>query len=202
MTDLATRSSELAEIRSMMVNSPSAYFKNEAVQQRYRDLVAERPAGSIVTGHEPAKAPVPVMGPKEYVAEMGSMANYDAYVKLSRLAADFALAVPDNERDVFITSFEALPLSVATECIREIRHHPIRAGQTDADELARFATTAEGRVLVPEWGAMAATRHASVKERIWRILDNLEGDDVVAFGDWHESLPTMSLVAVYRKLAQ
>lgn len=201
MTDLATRSNELAEIRSIMTNSPAAYFKDEGLQQRYRDLVGQPVAGSVLTGDVPATAPVPIMRPKEYAAEMGSMAGYDEYVKLSRLAADFALAVPDNERDVFIASFEALPLPVATECLREMRRPSVRAGQTDADELSRFATTAEGRVLVPEWRGMAATYHARVKARVWRIIDNLDLNSVSAFGDWHEGLPTMSLVAVYRKLA-
>ena len=200
MNDLVAVDTEIAQIQELMRTDRSAYFRDEGKQARYRDLIVQRDGRKTQTEPESNNAVIPIASPKQFAAEHGNLSGYDQYVSLSRRAADFAFAVPAGERKKFIDSIENLPDEVAQACFAEIMRQRYHAGLSDSDTLAAFAQLPEGRIAMREWGAEAARNHASVRARMFRVIDSLDGWHVDSFIAWHEDLSPEAKVAVYQML--
>lgn len=203
MTDnLPAVLTELASIEATMRNTPQAYFRNEPMQARYRGLLEQREGSSSNLVEDEDESPlIPIASPAAFAAETGATGGYDSYLKLSRTAADWVFALPAPERRAFVASFEALPDDVAHAALAEIMAHRPMAGFSSESAVAAFAEMPEGMILSREWGGLTARNLATVRERLFRVIDRLDDRAADIFAGWLDALSTGCAIALYRKLA-
>lgn len=191
--------SEIASIEGEM--GTRSYWKDEGKQARYRQLVSHKatfsgPAETILDG-----AVVDIASRQEYAAETGTTDGYDRYVRVSMAAADVVLGMPSAEHREFIASFESLPDEVAGAAVLELVESKPAVEWSSDEAVGNFSRLPEGAVLVSEWRDDARRNLAVVRERLFRIIDRIEEEDVGPFVDWLNSLSVPAAVSLYRKLA-
>lgn len=189
---------EIAAIESEMGNRGSDYWKNPAKQARVLSLYAQRNA-SGPAGYSDPTILLPIDSEVEFRAYAPD-GDYGAYLNFMRVAADIVLPMPDDLQASFIASVEALPPEVAAAAIGELLEGKPAVDWSDDADVQFFATLPEGS-LVREWGHNARYHHAVVRERLLRVVDELDEPNAGRFLDWHASLPTGAKVALYRRLA-
>ncbi len=75
-------------------------------------------------------------------------------------------------------------------------------GDADADDLATFAASGTGQILVREWGESAGRNLATALFRWDRMIENLSDRDVAAVDDFYlRRLGAGERAAVLRRLA-
>lgn len=192
---------ELAAIEHDIRFDRHAYNRDTEKQQRYRSLLDRKRAVAMASGPTLLQPPVPIFNRTEYAAEGGVPGGYDEYLKLSRIASDVALAVPEEERPAFTASFEALPDEITSAALLELSSRKPSVALSSDTDVANFAKLPEGAVLVREWGHDVHRHHAAVRQRLWRVVARLGDAHAARFLDWHAALPSGTKVAIYRKLA-
>lgn len=200
--DLPAILNEIDTIEDTMRVSPRAYFSNEPMQARYRHLLSRSSGGasSILTDSDPQPM-VPILSPRDFAAQTGTTAGYEAYLKVCRTAADWVFALPEGEQRKFVASLEALPVAIGVAAIQEIVERPPIVDPSSENALAAFSDMPEGKALMREWGHMSANNLALVRERLFRVIDRIEERSVPTFVNWLNGLSTDCAVALYRKLA-
>ena len=68
-------------------------------------------------------------------------------------------------------------------------------------EIAAFAKTAAGAVLVPEWGTQAAEKVTVIRKRASRLVENMDDFEEYEFWEWFEGLDTEIATTIIRKFA-
>ena len=166
-------STEIAQIQERMTVDRAGYFKDTAMQERYRELIRLTDAGQEVTGDK--------AGALRTVAEVKKELG-EGYASLER-------------------NFDALPDTVIA-AVREsllwgkVLHLPPASDRG----VIRFATTAPGKALVAEWGWKAHEKLAQLRERLWRIYGRLNDRDYETASLWFEHLDDAEFKAVCRAL--
>lgn len=200
MTGNLTILSEISAIQDTM--GTREYWGNEDKQARYRELVTQREAMSgPVAGEEAAGARIEVHSMSAYVAEHGSSEGYGTYSKLTREAADVALAMPASDYAEFESSFEALPDDITNAALAELLTSKPGPEPVPEASARSFARTPEGAILAREWGQDFRRNMGVVRARLYRIMDRFDESNDARFLGWLESLSTPAAIAVYRKLA-
>lgn len=198
--NLPTILSEIASIEGEMTTR--AYWRDEEKQARYRDLVTQREAAAgPVAGGEEAGPRIAMASVGEYIAEHGSADGFAVYTKLTREAADVAVAMPAADYAAFEASFEALPDDITNAALAELLTTKPLAEIVPEASARSFARTPAGAILAHEWGQDFRHNMGIVRARLYRIGDRMEESNVGRFLDWLENLSPPAAVAVYRKLA-
>jgi hypothetical protein len=206
---MATVLSELGEIQSVMRSTPQTYFRDADLQQRYRSLLEQKQGGGVTVLDQPDSAPlVPILGPKEYAAECakaGVKGNFSEYLRVMRTISDVVFAMPAGEQRGFVNSFERLPEKVQAACYREAVSRAPSIVPASSTIIAKFAQEPEGALLVKEWGHLASANHERVRERLWRVRDELfaqsEGLEETFVSWLMKTLSVTQRVGLYRKMA-
>jgi hypothetical protein len=192
---------EIAAIESEMGNRGSDYWRSPAKQARVLSLYAQRNAATP-SGYSDPTVLLPIASEAEFHAEAGPDASYSFYLDMMRYAADVVLKIPDGEQASFVASFEALPDDVAAVALDELMASKPPVDWVSEQAVHAFSQLPEGASLVHLWGHDARKNMAVVRERIWRVYENVPTDsDATRFLDWHERLSTGAKIALYRKLA-
>jgi hypothetical protein len=212
MTDnlpMATVLSELGEIQSVMRSTPQTYFRDADLQQRYRSLLEQKQGGGVTVLDQPDSAPlVQILGPKEYAAEcakQGVKGNFGEYMRVMRTISDVVLSMPQGERRGFVNGFDRLPETVQAACMREAVNRAPSIAPASSTTIAKFAQEPEGALLVKEWGHLASANHERVRERLWRVREELFAQSESleeTFVSWlMTTLSVTQRTALYRKMA-
>jgi hypothetical protein len=201
MDNLPTILTEIDTIEHTMRATPSAYFKNEPMQARYRNLLVQKGGAATVLDDASSEPLVPILSPKAYAADTGTAAGFERYLEVSRTAADWVFALPAGEQRKFVASIEALPDDVGAAMIAEILERVPSVVPSSDKAVAAFGELPEGAVLSREWGALTARNLARVRERLFRVEDKLEDRHISAFEAWLNGLSTDCAICLYRKLA-
>ena len=190
-------SDELATIeRTMREDGGRAYWASEAMQARYRELLA---------GETPEPAPVEpddglpgMMTPSE--ARAAGIEDYRDYQTVMMAVGDVVAGLDTPTRIATRRSFEALPEPVQQAALDALRPRGNGARATD-EGVERFARTGVGAVLVAEWGSDSQWRLGQARERLEGIYGQLSETDGARFQDWFDSLDDAAAAAVVRRLA-
>ena len=164
---------EIAEIQARMVEDRAGYFRDTALQERYRELVGTRDA--VEEHGDKTGALRTVAGVKQELGE--GYGSFEA--AFDELPETIIAAVRDN---LLWGRINYLPPA------------------SDAD-IARFATTAPGKALVADWGWKAPDKLAQLRERLWRIYGRLDDNDYEIASLWFEALDDAEFKAVCKALA-
>ena len=99
--------------------------------------------------------------------------------------------------------FDGLPDNVRGAIYKEFaRAYVPQQGDADADDLATFAASGTGQILVREWGESAGRNLATALFRWDRMIENLSDRDVAAVDDFYlRRLGAGERAAVLRRLA-
>jgi hypothetical protein len=201
MSNLPTILNEIDSIQDTMRSNPQAYFKNEPMQARYRQLVEQKGGSSSSSLEESSEPLVPVLRQSEYQAQGGPPEYYGEYLKLTRQLADWAMAMPAADQRSFVDSFNCLPLKVQLAAVQEIRSPTPLVEPRSDKALAAFGEVPEGAVLMREWGHLSGRNLARVRERLFRVIDRLPENLAASFLKWVDGLSTNCAIALWRRLA-
>lgn len=200
MSNLPTILSEISAIEGEMTTRD--YWRDEGKQARYRELVTQREAAAgPAAGGEESGPRIAMASVAEYVAEHGSADGFAVYTKLTREAADVAVAMPAADYAAFESSFEALPDEITNAALAELLTTKPLAEHVPEASARSFARTPEGAILAREWGQDFRHNMGVVRARLYRIMDGFDESHDARFLGWLESLSTPAAIAIYRKLA-
>jgi hypothetical protein len=199
-SNLPTILSEISAIEGEMTTRE--YWRDEGKQARYRELVTQREGvAGLVDEYEGAGPRIAIASVGEYVAEHGAADGYAVYSKLTREAADVAVAMPAADYAAFESSFEALPDDITNAALAELLTTKPLAEHVPETSARSFARTPSGAILAREWGQDFRHNMGVVRARLYRIAERMEDHHIDRYLGWLESLSTPAAVAVYRKLA-
>tara|TARA_R110000782_G_scaffold13999_27_gene42062 strand:+ start:65060 stop:65668 length:609 start_codon:yes stop_codon:yes gene_type:complete len=200
MSNLPTILSEISAIEGEMTTRD--YWRDEGKQARYRELVTQREAAAgPAAGGEEAGPRINIHSMTDYLAEHGTPDGYGTYTKLTREAADVAVAMPAADYAAFESSFEALPDEITNAALAELLTTKPLAEHVPEASARSFARTPEGAILAREWGQDFRHNMGVVRARLYRIMDGFDESYDARFLGWLESLSTPAAIAIYRKLA-
>jgi hypothetical protein len=222
----ASVDAELAAIAETRRSDKSAYFGDEALQARERELIDLReqlktdrtaadakPAGDDIEAELAKIAKLRREDRRAYdkdealqVRERELLAAREDAKELARqteqveqVVQAVLTTVPDA--DAFETSFTAVFTSLSAQDQQIIRHElqappPDPARPASDADVRRFASTAEGVELLREWGRDAPRKLAIVRARVDQMLKS------EAIGQWFDDLPAADAKAVLKALAR
>lgn len=200
MSNLPTILSEISAIEGEMTTRD--YWRDEGKQARYRELVTQREAAAgPAAGGEEAGPRINIHSMTDYLAEHGTPEGYGVYTKLTREAADVAVAMPAEDYAAFESSFEALPDDITSAALAELLTTKPLAEHVPEASARSFARTPEGAILAREWGQDFRHNMGVVRARLYRIMDGFDESHDARFLGWLGSLSTPAAIAIYRKLA-
>lgn len=160
---------EIAAIEKEMADRDSGYWKDEAKQQRYRDLVSIRDHA----------APPEAMA---VAARDFGMAEADASVtweKAMRMEESMSAEV----RVDINASLGQLPGELRGGIVREFAMPVPAVGEATPQQLEAFADTEAGAILMAKWCPYAPRRLATIQARWQRVRAGLD-DDEWRWLDW------------------
>jgi|EndMetStandDraft_9_1072997.scaffolds.fasta_scaffold20003_3 hypothetical protein len=221
----ATVNAELAAIAETRRSDKSAYFGDEALQARERELIELReqlkadrtaadakPAGEDIEAELAKIAKLRREDRRAYDKDEALQARERELLAAREDAKELARqteqaeqvvqtvlsAVPDAE--AFETGFTSMFTSLSAEDQQTIRHElqapPPDPGRPANDaDVRRFASTAEGAECVKEWGRDAPRKVAVVRARVDQMVKS------EAVGIWFDGLPADQAKAVLKALA-
>lgn len=203
--NLPTILNELSEIQGMMGNTSSAYWKGSNagdLQSRYSELLSKKQAIATPTMLDASEeAPVAIYGVKDYIAEHGTADGYDNYRKVASHAADIVTNLSVAERSAVTRSFAALPDETAIEMMRELMRSKPSVSWVSEGMAKKFKSSDAGLILSEEWGGDTRKNLAIVRERVFRIGDNISEQAGAVMVRFLDGLSTAAFCAVCRKLA-
>lgn len=194
---------ELADIRALMGDRSSTYWRDPAMQSRAHELYGVRDGSDAPADPDDQDfitAELRPVGMKEFEAADTGV-SFAGYLGALRAVTDVVQGVPDSEQASLIASFNRLPDGVVGAVVAELTS---RAGTGFAyaapEQVRSFANEKGGRVL-REWGDDAAVKMARVMARFQRCMDAMSEAEEERFVAWHNGLTDAQAAAVYRKLA-
>jgi hypothetical protein len=202
---------ELAEIAEHRRKDRRAYFKDEALQKRERDLLELREAlkaGPAPAAQREASEPDDQSegpGPApELIAEWEAGAGVDFHLEVARSTASAALdALEEDDAAALTDGFDALPPAAQTQITRFLAIDG-GGGFPAANEttVRQFAESEEAAAeLVKSWGREAGRRLGVARGRIGLMLTAMEPKDRERAESWFDALPGPTAAAVLRALA-
>jgi hypothetical protein len=197
---------ELAEIGRLRRQHRRAYFKDEGLQQRERELLelsyklqGERataqsaPDGGDAAGLDPA-----------LLAEWQEHGGVEHHLQVARRAVQVALDhLEDDDRSELQDGFNRLPVGSQSGILRFLALQSSGAWRPATDAaVQQFASTDEGATLVESWGRGASHNVGIVRGRMELILSHMAISDRDAATTWFDGLSTAQATAVLRALAE
>jgi len=178
-------------------DEPTNSFANPEVERRYRTMVASRMAKASLPTNEARGALGPAL-----VAEWEASGGFIARLAQAQRSAIAILERLDpDQRAAFTAGFDALPEGVRSTLFSEIALGTAGSARNASDtDVARFASTPEGRAMVKEWGHRVNRNLAVIRDRISRILVRMTAEDIDAAATWFDALPPTVAAAIYRML--
>lgn len=172
-------------------------FAEPEVERRYRSFVASRMSKASLPPTEAREVLAPALA-----AEWDASGGFAARLAQAQRSAITILERLDPiGRADFIAAFDGLPEAIRTTLFSEISLGSSGSVRQASDvDVARFASTSEGRDLVDEWGPRARRHVAIVRDRIGRILKRMSAEEAEAATEWFETLPPAAAASVYRML--
>lgn len=179
----------------------SAYWKNDDMQRRYRELHLKK--AQLIRPLNPDDEPLAlkVYSLNDWKAQTGSIAGYTAYLNASRAVGDIYVRLPASESARLERSFEALPDGVASALLEELLASKPSVPWSSDGAVTEFRKMPEGAILADEWGQDTRRNLAIVRARLFRAIDNMDEDEIPAFMGWLEGLSVLAAASIYRKLA-
>ena len=207
MDNLPAVTAELAQIETLMRDNSPLYWKDDARQARYRDLLDARDGrfvGDDDAGDDEddpfARGELEAVSVREFeAAQTGT--SFDEYLRTVSIAADIVMAVPSSERRSLVDGFDALPDEVAGVLAEELGNRLGTGYAPIPDDVVRAFSREKGGRVVREWGHEAQRLMGRVHGRLNRCMSQLDGRGLDAFLDWHDDLTDGQAAAIYRKLA-
>ena len=194
---------ELTDLRGLMGDRSSVYWKDPAMQTRARQLYEARDGSSAPADDEDQDFIVAEMRPvglQEFNRANPDI-DFAEYLGVLRNATDVVQGVPETEQADLIASFNGLPDGVIAAIAGELTStRGTGFAYASAEQVSKFATEQGGHVL-REWGDDCAVTMARVMARLNRCMNDMSESEEASFVAWHESLTGGQRAAIYRKLA-
>jgi hypothetical protein len=217
---------ELAAIAETRRSDKSAYFGDEALQARERELIDLReqlktdrtaadakPAGDDIEAELAKIAKLRREDRRAYDKDEALQARERELLAAREDAKELARQTEQadqvvqavlafvHDSDAFETGFTSMFASLPAHDQQIIRHElqsppPDPARPASDADVQRFASTAEGLECVREWGRDAARKVAVVRARV----DQMVKSDTI--GKWFDGLPAADAKAVLKALAR
>lgn len=197
---LASVEEELAAINQKRRDDRRAYFKDEGLQARERELLTLRQklqSGSAEKSDDDDGLP------DELLSQWEKSGGVEQNLKAAQDTALIALdALEGEEQADLIASFDELPVEVHARTYAFLSIDPAPPAKTASDaEVEQFASLPEGQALVREWGRAAPRNLAVVRSRLNSILSGMSEGDRERASEWFDSLSERQAAAVLRSLA-
>lgn len=136
------------------------------------------------------------------LAERWNRAGLDGMVRRVQDAARQILAPIPDSRDL-VDSFEAMPADIRHAIMSELANGPRSFVPPVSDAgVKNFRRIPEQAQLVQEWGFNAPRKIASIRARLWAIIDNLPEGGAAEFNAWCNGIPGPEWKQVLRGLAR
>ena len=194
---------ELAEIEKARRTDRHAYFQNEALQARERELLKARDGVKAARPAEEQAGELDMSGLAPELVEAWEKEGGVAHnMATARGTAQRALdELDDDEQAALTESFDALPASAQTEIVRYIAIEPANWRPANEAAVEAFASTPEGQDLIGEWGDKAAKHVGVVQGRIGLMLQSMPAADRDKAEAFFDALTAAQAKAVLRALA-
>lgn len=195
---LAAVNDELAAIDQKRRDDRRAYFRDEGLQQRERDLLAMRDkmqSGANQGDADGSGLPDELL--KQWERDGGIEHNLKAAQETALTAIE---ALEEEEQAQLLESFDELPITAHSKIFAFMAIDPAPARPASDEAVETFGSTPEGQALVRQWGSRAAHNVAIVKNRIEMITGNLSEDDRAQVFDWFDRLSESQARAVLKAL--
>lgn len=194
---------ELADLRGLMGDRSSAYWRNPALQSRARELYEARDGSSAPADDADQDFIAAEMRPVglQEINRANPDIDFAQYLGVLRNVTDVVQGVPETEQADLIASFNRLPDGVVGAIVGELSSgRGTGFAYASAEQVSKFATEPGGHVL-REWGDDCAVTMARVMARLNRCMNDMSEGEEASFVAWHESLTGGQRAAIYRKLA-
>jgi hypothetical protein len=204
---------ELEQIHEMMRTDRTSYFRNEEMQARYQELLAEGPdvvaspdfEGPLPLPVEQSSAGLRAAGPElaKLVGEWEDAHSLPGFIRnVQNAVLSIVSEFPNREQRAFMARFDRLPEKAIAAVYRELSlGKPNYIPEASEAAVANFATSPEGAELVREWGYGAARRVGVIKTRYARALADM-GSAAPAFRAWFNDLDYAEAKAILRELGR
>lgn len=196
-TALLAVESEIDAIEETMRSNPAAYWRDEAMQSRYRDLLTSLSGmlddlGARRSGNQPA----PLPGLDGYTADPAapSRAVEAAVSIMSKLS-------PSDRFDLAEAWDWALPEAAKGAAVAELASPPSFMPPASPADVERFRTDPDNADIAQAWGRAAPTRLGALQTRLRRILSALSPSDRQQATHWLNTAPHTQYAAIVRHLA-
>jgi hypothetical protein len=205
---------ELEQIQEVMRTDRNAYFRDQAMQDRYAELLAaENPEAAEVGGEGPELLPVEEAR-SGLIARGGELADLaeewsqmHSFPELLRNTQNAVLSIvgefSEREQRAFMARFDELPAKAVASIYNELAMgKPNYIPEASEEAVAAFSETPEGAELVREWGYGAARRVGIVKARWARAASAMGASAYASVKSWFNGLETNQAKAVLRELGR
>lgn len=199
----ATIDAELRQIEKLRRDDRRAYFKDEALQARERELLELRakmktaPAARNGTEHQTGDAGIA----PELIAEWEASGGLEHNLANAAATAQAVMTGVEDAAE-FQAGFGALPPGAQTAAFRILAAAPGYTPSANDAAMKAFAETPEGSELVAEWGGKSAQSYGRARWRISSALGQMSAEDRKAAASWYDGLSPSQAAAVLRALAQ
>lgn len=203
---LSTVEAELQQIEKRMREDRRGYFKDEAAQARYRDLLSMREqmkSGAPETKTSEADAEVDGSGlDPSLLEEWEAAGGIDLHLRIAQSTAQAALdSLEECDRDQLLDGFDGLPASAQTEVFRFLAINGGSFPPADEAALEEFGQTEEGQELLQAWGRQSPRMVGIVKGRMSLMLKSVPDTERQKLIEWFDGLPSRQAKAVLSALA-
>ncbi len=193
---------ELKAIEAKRQADRAAYFRDERLQARERELISALDE-ALKARAEELQVPVAELGlPKKLLENWEETGGVEHNLEAAREAGQAALDDLDEaEQAELSASVDALPTAVQVDLYGFLSIDAGKWRAARAEEVQRFAKMPEGADLISEWGNKAAQKIGNVQARISMIEERLSAEDRAKAQDWLHGLPPNQLKSVLRSIA-
>ncbi|WP_370301573.1 hypothetical protein [Pseudooceanicola sp.] len=193
---------ERADIERIMREDSKRYYRDEAMQQRYRDLLDDEHGTPAEADHYDDDGFIPIPNMTDWISSGHDPADFGRYQKVIGAANDLLWDMPDGERGQFGNSFERLPEKVRSVALGALNETgPVSASPLSETAMAELRQVPAYAEMIREWGHEAPMRLATAQERLWRAVGRLSDTDIRSVAAWLDDLPPAAMQALTRRLA-
>lgn len=196
------QSQELASIQKMLRANREAYYRDPAIQARFRELLELEAEGAGGNGDDKTPEVVRLQAPSEWAKAGGAPQDWNAYADLVRAVNNVLVPLSPGDASALGRSFERLPEAVRSKALGVlVDPRPVAPTFISGADMAQIRCNPVCAELADEWGEEAQTKFGRVNARMWKVLDRLtdsEADNVVR---WMNGLPRSAVKNLIRRLA-
>ncbi|MEM6410689.1 MAG: hypothetical protein AAF683_04085 [Pseudomonadota bacterium] len=193
---------EMAQIRASMKRNLAAYFKDEAMQARYLELLQAEHGEVPDSEGEAVSAIITLPSIDDWTADGNSLEGYETFERIAGSFNEMLALVDQAELPSLTTGFEALPSEVHAVTFGMMAHGgaEVTLEALPSDEVAEIVHgDPAAAVMAEEWGDDAGRRFAIARDRLWQVLDRIPTNDAfLETLDWFHGLPVTARASILR----